>query len=285
MMVPRIVTLVVMAVGAMAAAAPSQRGRKCGSPGNNEIAVLNRNASAIEAANAAAGLVESAATLVVDTYFHVVAVGKEVSDGYISQESMTKQFAAMNKAFEPYGIQFNLKGTDWTINKNWGVDLKTKKMKKTLRKGDYKTLNIYFQKRLMDDNLGYCYFPIDAPTPGTNKFNRDGCSIDSASVPGGSYTDYNMGLTTVHEIGHWFGLLHTFEGQNCSGDGDLVDDTPQQLSATTGCPEGRDSCPKNAGLDPIHNYMDYSYDTCYTQFSEGQRKRMRTMYNTYRNNS
>jgi len=285
MMIPRLVTLLAMAVGAMAAAAPSQPGRKCGSPGNNEIAALNRNASAIEAANAAMGLVESAATLVVDTYFHVVAAGKDVSDGYVSQETMTKQLAAMNSAFEPYGIQFNLKGTDWTINKRWAIDQKTKKMKRTLRKGDYKTLNIYFQKRLEDDNLGYCYFPTGPPAPGTNKFNRDGCSIDSASVPGGSYEGYNLGLTTVHEIGHWFGLLHTFEGQKCSGEGDLVDDTPQQISATVGCPEGRDSCPKNPGLDPIHNYMDYSTDVCYTQFTEGQMKRMKTMYNTYRKDS
>ncbi|KAH7014600.1 metalloprotease 1 [Microdochium trichocladiopsis] len=246
---------------------------------------MHRNASVIEAANAAMGIVDTAATLVVDTYFHVVALSKNESDGYIPQAAMTKQLQVMNAAYQPYGIQFNLKGTDWTINKRWAVDKKTKRMKAALRKGDYKTLNIYFQKRLKDDNLGYCYFPRGPPKPGSKKFIRDGCSIDGASVPGGAYTGYNLGLTAVHEVGHWFGLLHTFEGQNCAGTGDFVADTPQQISATVGCPEGRDSCPSSPGLDPIHNYMDYSTDACYTQFTEGQRQRMITMYNTYRKNS
>jgi len=52
--------------------------------------------------------------------------------------------------------------------------------------------------------------------------------------------------------------------------------------ATNGCPEGQDSCPDLPGLDPIHNYMDYSYDTCYTMFTAGQTSRMQTMFSAYR---
>ena len=36
-----------------------------------------------------------------------------------------------------------------------------------------------------------------------------------------------------------------------------------------GMPGGKDTC--TAGLDPIHNYMDYSYDDCYTEFTEARR--------------
>jgi len=106
--------------------------------------------------------------------------------------------------------------------------------------------------------LGVCYFP-DYTSKGTEGFLLDGCSVLSTTVPGGSKKRYNLGKTLVHEVGHWFGLMHTFEG-GCNGSGDEVADTPAQESASKGCPVGRNSCPNKPGEDPIHNYMDYSYE-------------------------
>jgi len=131
-------------------------------------------------------------------------------------------------------------------------------MKRQLRLGTYRTLNLYIVKNLNDDWLGYCYFPENA-SPGSTVYIMDGCSVEAATLPGGSEADFNLGHIATHEIGHWFGLYHTFQG-GCNGDGDYVSDTPAQASASEGCPVGRDSCPNQPGLDPIHNYMDYSYE-------------------------
>lgn len=228
----------------------------------------------------ASGYVSTQATIEVDTYFHVVSASSSVADGNVPDSQLSAQLTAMNNRYAPHGIHFNLKGTDRTVNSKWADDGDEIAMKKALRKGTYGSLNLYFL-RTVGGAFGYCYFPATA-SAGSTTYIKDGCSILSSTVPGGSSTNYNEGLTVVHEVGHWFGLFHTFQGSSCSGSGDSVSDTPQQLSATSGCPQGRDSCPNVAGLDPIHNYMDYSYDSCYEEFTSGQQTRMYNMYNNYR---
>jgi hypothetical protein len=71
-----------------------------------------------------------------------------------------------------------------------------------------------------------------------------------STYPGGSAVPYNEGKTLTHEVGHWLGLLHPFEG-GCVGGGDFVDDTPPQASKTSGCPAFKDTCP-GGGVDSIH---------------------------------
>src|SRR3954465_16029046 len=91
---------------------------------------------------------------------------------------------------------------------------------------------------------------------------------------------YDEGKTVTHEAGHWLNLEHTFFG-GCNAKGDFVDDTPAQRGPSSGCPVGADTC-REAGVDPIHNYMDYSYDSCYWEFTPGQTQRMRAAWLLWR---
>ena len=239
----------------LAYAAPQKGKFGCATEPTPEILAA---AAQIAAQEQSGSLVSVAANIEVDLYFHVVAASTSVADGYVTDKQLADQLTVMNKAYAPHSIHFNLKGTDRTINAVWARDGNELAMKRALRKGSYSALNLYFLKDV-GGAFGYCYFPTNA-SPGSNTFIRDGCSILSSTVPGGSSTNYNLGQTVTHEVGHWFGLFHTFQGNSCTGAGDQISDTPQQLSPTSGCPTGRDSCPSAPGLDPIQNYMDYSYE-------------------------
>ncbi|KAG9230833.1 putative extracellular metalloprotease [Amylocarpus encephaloides] len=224
----------------------------------------------------------AAATISVNVYFHVVAINTTPDGGYLTASQITQQVTYMNNAFAGTGFQFVNAGTDYTINTSWANDRAESTMKRSLRKGTYKDINIYFQYFLEDNNLGYCYFPTSSgKNTGSSAFYTDGCTILASSVAGGPLANYNLGGTAAHEVGHWMGLLHTFEGSACSSTNDGIDDTPAQNGYTRGCPDTRDSCP-SAGLDPIHNYMDYSYDICYTEFTPNQATRMNSMWTRYR---
>lgn len=167
----------------------------------------------------------------------------------------------LNQFYKDTGFVYKLIDTDWTVNQSWALNADDLLMKTKLRRGNFRALNLYYITDIGSGNTGFSRYPvvIDAHD---EDFYRDGCVMSSWTTPGGTppYGPpvYTTGRITVHEVGHWNNLAHTFDGNNCTGPGDYVDDTPAEANASYGCQVGRDSCPKEPGLDPIHNHMDYS---------------------------
>jgi hypothetical protein len=216
---------------------------------------------------------------VIPVYFHVIGSTTNTSGG-VTDQMISSQMSVLNNAYASAGISFNLVSVDRTVNNTWytmgyGSTAETQ-AKTALRKGGKESLNVY-TANIGGGLLGWATFPSSyASSPA-----KDGVVLLNASLPGGTAAPYNLGDTGTHEVGHWAGLYHTFQG-GCSKTNDYVSDTPQEKSAAYGCPTNRDTCTRDAGLDPTKNFMDYTDDSCMDQFSAGQITRMNSQLATYR---
>jgi hypothetical protein len=218
-----------------------------------------------------------AMTITVPIYWHVITSG---SAGDLTSAQIAAQVAQMNAAYggdfggPDTGFSFTLAGVTRTNNATWYASRSggaEHAMKQALKTGGDGDLNVYSTSG--GAYLGWAYLPEITDTA---QRYLDGIVLDWRTVPGASneYEGlYDEGDTLVHEAGHWLNLEHTFQG-GCNGSGDFVADTPPEKSAAFGCQVGRDTC-KSPGLDPVHNYMDYSDDPCLTEFTAGQAQRMK----------
>ena len=221
-------------------------------------------------------------SVVVDVYMHVITDSN--NNGALSTGDISNQISVLNSAYQNTPFRFQLVDVDTTANDAWYTagygSQAERQMKSALRQGDAGDLNFY-TNNMGGGLLGWATFPTDYASDPIN----DGVMVLYSSLPGGSADPYNEGDTGTHEVGHWLGLYHTFQG-GCGGSGDYVSDTPGEKSPAYGRPVGRDTCTKGknaAGLDPVENFMDYSDDSCMYQFTAGQALRADELSFVYRN--
>ncbi|MFD0688387.1 zinc metalloprotease [Actinomadura fibrosa] len=221
--------------------------------------------------------------IIVPVRFHVLTGEHAGRAGRVSRRAVRRQIAILNAAYRgrlggaDTGVGFRLAGYDVTDRTAWFRHPRRydRQIKARLRRGGPGTLNV-FTATMDHDVLGFSTFPHTS----RKRPRTDGVVIDYRTLPGGALAHFQRGYTAVHEIGHWFGLLHTFEN-GCEDPGDGVDDTPYEAGPAQGCPRVRDSCPR-PGTDSVHNFMNYGWDTCMREFTPGQGRLIRAAWTAYR---
>ncbi len=238
----------------------------------------------------------------------VVHIIQEGSTGDLSDAAVQTAIAQVNLAFAnqaPYDpsvgvttdIEFclatrdpqgnNTSGITRTQNMLTNVDVNTQDMdlKNLVRWDPLRYINIWVVNEICSGNncgvAGYAFLPASHGQP------EDGVVIESNFM--GSSPSNTSVLT--HELGHYLGLYHTFEGgcsnNNCLLDGDQICDTPpDQSTVRVDCNEVVNSCNTDVNgsdinnpflvdeNDLFNNYMDYSRLACYSAFTSGQADRM-----------
>lgn len=227
--------------------------------------------------------VPKASSIRIPIAFHVIYSGRS---GLVTNTQIRMLVRNLNGAFRGTPFSFYLSSVDRTSSVNWysncGLGSRVeRRMKLKLARDPANVLNIYSCTATAGTPPGQVAGFAHLPFMFEESSFMHGIVLHPSVLPGGSHPDYGKnGLIGAHEVGHYLGLYHIFQG-GCT-DGDFVADTPAQFAPHFKCPVGSDTCPVSAGLDDVGNYMDYTENTCMTHFTAGQVDRMVSQSQAYR---
>lgn len=257
-----------------------------------DCAVSSTNPVADYDAGAAGDLGRS---YLIDVYVHVIT-NSSGTQGNVSDADIYEQIGVLNQDFRAIPGSLGADGRDMRLffriapetveygpgitrsaNTTWFNDGGV--YYNSLARRPATAINIYTNSA--GGNLGYVpWLPQDSggTLVGTS---GDRVVIYWESIGLTSFTPYHLGRTTTHELGHYFGLEHTFTGgcigspapPSCYSNGDLICDTNAEQSPFFGGPPcSQTTC---STPDPTDNYMDYSEDACMDEFTLEQSRRIR----------
>jgi len=219
------------------------------------------------------------------TFLNFTAPEGNYVNGLISTAVIEQQTEVLNNAYNDFGYTFTTSNIDSAVNAGWYYATDSHKFET----GQWSNTDQYLamaQAMTIDVSHSINYFWTGArltsglgvhPWSFPEDDSRHGLFCGNYTIPGGE-PGLNLGITGVHEVGHYLGLYHTFEN-GCSSPGDEVEDTPYQSEANYSCPTSNYSC---GSYDDIGNYMDYMDDECLTHFTQGQKDRIDWAIETYR---
>ena len=222
--------------------------------------------------------------ILIPVAFHVIL--NENGNYDFTYEELQRNIQLLNKAFAKTRFVFELAHIDKTVNPSWHHKTfdHIKAMTSRLALDPEHFVNVYI---VGFEVGGFAFVPWAYPEDS----KMHGIWLNWVSMPrkafGGGWNDLE-GKVFAHEMGHYLGLLHTFEGGCVNGTevGDLVADTPAQDDGMNiyVCDENLDTCPDDPGNDPVHNFMNYTPDGCANRFTPGQVTRMEAIWIKHRPN-
>ncbi|WP_167481052.1 zinc metalloprotease [Mesorhizobium waimense] len=223
-------------------------------------------------------ITEADLSLIIPVHFIHVVDGEQ---GAISAVQRKQQVKVLNDAYAPMGIVFTAEEGNVSVVDNpeffrmGHMSARERNCKTQNQAVDPKRGLNFYTAEPGGGLLGWATFPFQMEGDPA----MDGVVIMHSSLPGGTGAPYDLGMTAVHEVGHWLGLYHTFQDA-CVLPGDEVSDTPAHSGPNYGKPADAEQ-PHNlcanasAGAEcPIHNYMNYVDDDWMHEFTNGQRERM-----------
>lgn len=257
----------------------------CGtrSPNPDEVRAVNLLLNEYKKTDRFRELASRTTPINIPVYVHIIR-SDDGTQGNVLLSEVEATIQALNNAYLNL-FTFTLMNFHYVDNSRWFMSSYTTpdielEARQALHVGGRSTLNIY-SANLSDFNYGgYGYFPWQIYPSGSGILDGITLKYNNFSHPIG------RPAITPHEVGHWLGLLHTFQG-DCSAINDYVSDTPAEMQPTL-C--GEDSCPSMPGIDLIDNYMGYrSQMGCVSPtsnvFTDGQKESILAMYGMLRSES